>query len=270
MKTWEKILLEVAPPGMEPMVRKLKRKAGVDNPYAVAWAAYNNQSKKKAKQANSAGGLPQTMRDGVSCSDDTILKSMLCSSFGGSRSLQESTGVMEAMETMEGPVVKCVLITEGLGNRSDMHYYGPECIKGGAPLFEGKPCFIDHQSRGEQQDRPERTVRDKCGYFKNVRAETVDGRLGLVAELHFDLSESGRMAYNKACTAIHYKSDLIGAKEEYVGLSISADGELEERTVQVGDEVLDVKYVTNFTQVGSVDEVTSPARGGRFVSVLKQ
>jgi hypothetical protein len=169
---------------------------------------------------------------------------------------------------LEGPKVMCVLITEGLGNRADMHYYGPECIKDGVPLFEGTCCYLDHQKRSEQQDQPERTVKDKCGYFKNVRAEEVDGRLGIVGELHFDLSETGRLAFEKAATAIHYKQENPDAGKEYVGLSIAADGKLEERVMQVGDEVLDVKYVTEFTAVGSVDEVTSPARGGRFIKVL--
>ena len=38
---------EVAPPGREKQVKALKGK--VDNPYAVAWASYNN-SKGKKKQ----------------------------------------------------------------------------------------------------------------------------------------------------------------------------------------------------------------------------
>jgi hypothetical protein len=168
----------------------------------------------------------------------------------------------------EGPRVKCVLITVGLGNRSDMNYYGPECVASGAPLFEGVPCFLDHQAQSESQDRPERSVKDKCGYFKNVHTEQVDGRLGLVAELHFDLSETGRLAYEKALTAIHYKAEMPESDREYVGLSITADGDREPRTMQVDDEVLDVKYVTAFTRVGSVDEVTDPARGGRFLAAL--
>lgn len=203
------------------------------------------------------------------CSNRQILTGMLQESVR-SYAFCERADVQRATETIEGPMVDCWLITEGLGNRANMHYYGPECLKQGAVLFEGKPCFIDHQARSESQDRPERTVRDKCGYFKNVMVGTSpDGKLGLKAELHFDLSEVGRYAYDKACTAIHYRDEFPGSNDEYVGLSIAADGKLQERTVQVGDEVLDVKYVTEFTAVGSVDVVTSPARGGRFVSVLK-
>lgn len=34
---------EVTPPGMEPVVKALKRKPGVDNPWAVAWSQYNTR-----------------------------------------------------------------------------------------------------------------------------------------------------------------------------------------------------------------------------------
>lgn len=277
LTTADLIFLEVAPPGREPQVRKLKGK--VANPYAMAWASYN-------RQANTAGGMPQALRGKKQAktmcgyqSDTIVFQALLKESvesktyrFSESNLMEVVAPVVSVAESAppEGPTVKCVLITEGLGNRADMHYYGPECIKAGVPLFEGQPCFIDHQKRSDQQDQPERTVRDKCGYFKNVRAENVDGRLGLVAELHYDLSETGRYAYDKACTAIHYKQEFPDSNKEYVGLSIAADGKLEERTIRVDDEILDVKYVTEFTAVGSVDEVTSPARGGRFVQVLSQ
>lgn len=169
---------------------------------------------------------------------------------------------------LEGPIVKCVLITEGLGNRHDLNYYGADAILNGAGLFEGKPCFLDHMGESEGADRPERTVKDKCGYFKNVHTESVNGLLGLVAELHFDLSESGQMAYAKALTAIHYKGEFPNSDSEYVGLSINANGRREKRTMQIGDEALEVNYVTEFTDVGSIDEVTTPARGGRFLAAL--
>lgn len=327
-------LLEVAPPGREPQVRALKKKPGIGNPYAVAWASYNDEeggpgsgryprgsgkarvssgrsnaqgalrramagpktkanlqrisdykaqinylNKHLAKQANSSGGLPQDLRDTTQCgftqSDKSIFKALLSESVEGTTyRFQESMRCSEVLTTAPGstvdapagPMAMCVLITEGLGNMADMHYYGKECLKSAPALFEGKPCFIDHQAKSEQEDRPERTVRDKCGYFKNVRVEEVDGRLGLVGELHFDLTETGSYAFKKAATAVHYKGDFPDG-EEYVGLSIAADGDLEERTMVIDGVSQDVKYVTRFTAVGSVDEVTSPARGGRFIKV---
>ena len=174
----------------------------------------------------------------------------------------------EGVKGKEGPRVTCVLITSGLGNRGQMNYYSVEAIQKGAALFEGKPCFLDHMAESEGQERPERTVKDKCGYFKNVRAEAIDGTVGLVGELHFDLSESGQMAYQKALTAIHYKGEFPDSNQEYVGLSINANGLREKRLVEVDGEKLEVNYVTEFTDVGSIDEVTTPARGGRFLATL--
>lgn len=174
----------------------------------------------------------------------------------------------EGIKGKEGPRVTCVLITSGLGNRNQMNYYSVEAIQKGASLFEGKPCFLDHMAESETTERPERSVKEKCGYFKNVRAESIDGNVGLVGELHFDLSESGQMAYQKALTAIHYKGEFPNSSQEYVGLSINANGLREKRKVQVDDEMLEVNYVTEFTDVGSIDEVTTPARGGRFLATL--
>lgn len=174
----------------------------------------------------------------------------------------------DGIKAKEGPRVTCVLITSGLGNRNQMNYYSVEAIQKGASLFEGKPCFLDHMAESETTERPERSVKEKCGYFKNVRAESIDGNVGLVGELHFDLSESGQMAYQKALTAIHYKGEFPNSSQEYVGLSINANGLREKRTMQVEDEMLEVNYVTEFTDVGSIDEVTTPARGGRFLATL--
>jgi len=285
-----KRMMEVAPPGREPQVRALKKNPKIDNPFAVAWASYNDE-------ANGQGSLSQNLRgkkkqsktppltdireheEGCECEDcqsfwhkeDEPLNPLQHQSFTDTRPYN----LIEALpstntpgQVQEGPKVKCVLITEGLGNRLDMNYYGPEAISSGPALFEGVPCFLDHQAESESQDRPERSVRDKCGYFKNVHTENVDGLLGLVAELHFDLSETGRLAYEKALTAIHYKQEMPDTESEYVGLSITADGDREPRTMTVENETLEVKYVTAFTRVGSVDQVTSPARGGRFLAAL--
>ena len=175
---------------------------------------------------------------------------------------------LQGVGAKEGPIVKCVLITEGLGNRKDMNYYSSEAIQGGAALFEGKPCFLDHMAESETVERPERSVKEKCGYFKNVQSQVIDGRVGLVAELHFDLSETGKMAYEKALTAIHYKGEFPNSDMEYIGLSINANGSREKRVIQIDNEMLEVNYVTQFTDVGSIDEVTTPARGGRFLAAL--
>ena len=42
---------EVAPPGMEPVVKALKRKKGITNPFAVAWSMHNKAKRKRASEA---------------------------------------------------------------------------------------------------------------------------------------------------------------------------------------------------------------------------
>lgn len=175
----------------------------------------------------------------------------------------------------EGHILKVVLITEGLGNLRNKNYYGPEAIASAPAAFEGGPCFIDHPSESEDKDIPERRVRNKCGYFKNLRIEQVmdrgTGRMlaACVGELHLDLSESGVLAYGKAITALHYQQEFPASPREYIGLSVNADGKAERRTMTIEGRSLAVNYITRFAEGGGADVVTSPARGGRIVAVVE-
>ncbi len=174
-----------------------------------------------------------------------------------------------ANQATEGARVRVVLISEGLGNRANMNYYGPEAIQSAPAIFEGKPCFLNHPSESEEQDIPERRVEAKCGYFKNCRVEPVDGYSSMTGELHFDLSETGAMGFQKALTSLHYKKEFPNSEEEYVGLSIHADGDVEKRLVDWQGETLEVNYVTRFTGASSCDIVTTPARGGKFLALVE-
>lgn len=169
----------------------------------------------------------------------------------------------------EGHVARVVLITEGLGNRRNMNYYSSDAIMTAPSVFEGRPCFLNHPSESEERDIPERRVQDKCGYFKNCRVETIDGLTACTGELHFDLSEAGREAFDKSCTALHYREEFPGLDAEYVGLSIHADGDWDEREIELEGERMTVKYVTRFTDAVSCDLVTSPARGGRILALVE-
>jgi hypothetical protein len=233
------------PKNLDRIVKALKKNLNVDNPYALAnWL----------KTSNSSSVLGQLLRG----PQKTKLKA--------------SARILEAVrdtQAPEGPMMRVVLITEGLGNRVNMNYYGPEAMDSAPRIFEGRPCFLDHPGEFESRDIPERRVRDKCGYFKNVHVETMVGLKAVVGELHFDLSESGRQGYLKALTALHYKDEFPGVDDEYVGLSINADGEYEDRRVTWMGEVLDVNYVTRFTEAFSCDIVTTPARGGRFLALVE-
>lgn len=170
---------------------------------------------------------------------------------------------------MEGNKVQVCLITEGLGNRRDMNYYGPEAIDSAPAVFEGAHCYLNHPSYTEERDIPERRVQDMCGYFKNVRVNMTEGTRSVIGELHFDLSETGRMAYDKCCTALHYKTEFPGSDKEYVGLSVNASGESDEKEISLEGETVSVNYVTRFTDAMSCDIVTLPARGGKFLALVE-
>ena len=172
-------------------------------------------------------------------------------------------------EVHEGPMVRVVLISEGLGNHRDMNYYGPEAMDSAPKIFEGSHCFLNHPSFTEERDIPERRVQDMCGYFKNVNVMAESGVRSVVAELHFDLSESGRMAYEKCCTALHYKQEFPGSDKEYIGLSVNANGASEEREMPIEGKPAKVNYVKQFTEAVSCDIVTLPARGGKILALVE-
>lgn len=174
-----------------------------------------------------------------------------------------------APKPMEGPRVHVVLLTEGLGNRRDMNYYGPEAVASMPRSFEGAPMFCDHPSVSEEKDIPERRVRSKVGYFKNLHVESIGGKAACCGEVHFDLSDEGRNAYRKAETAIHYRQYNTG--REYVGLSVNASAaRAERRKMAVEGSMESVNYVLEFASPAeSCDMVTIPARGGAFIALME-
>lgn len=198
-------------------------------------------------------------------------------SLGGFTRITESgeltvavSGTVPSTSAPEGQRFEVILISEGLGNRRNLNYYGREAIESAAAIFEGKPCFLNHPALDDERNLPERRVQDKCGYFKNCRVVTVEGgKLALKGELHFDLSEAGVQAAQKSRTSIHYRKEFPDSIEEYVGLSVNADGTTEERELFIEGEKMKVNYVTAFIQAASCDLVTTPARGGRILALVE-
>lgn len=179
--------------------------------------------------------------------------------------VQDSSG-----RPTEGPIVRVVLISEGLGNLRDKNYYGPEAIQSAPKVFEGAVMMLDHQSYSEERDRPEGDVNKTVAYYKNLRVEKqTDGKLACVGEAHYDLTEEGLNAYQKAKTAVHYKEEFPSSDKEYVGLSVNASGESEPRTMIVEGQEMEVNYVMRFVEARSCDMVTIPARGGKIVATVE-
>jgi len=171
-----------------------------------------------------------------------------------------------------GRSVDVILLEEGLGNKVNMNYYGPECLESAPAVFNNKPAFLDHASAFDNATRPERSVKDKAGYYTNVRIESLpNGHKALLAKITFDESEAGCEGLKKAIAAIKFKGDNPSATNEYVGLSINAQGETEKRTMKIDGKDTEVNYVLKFVEDAhtSVDIVTVPARGGKFVALLE-
>lgn len=188
--------------------------------------------------------------------------------------IAESVRILEALP--DGPngekVYKVVLITEGLGNLRNKNYYGPEAVDSAAEVYEGKRCYINHQDEDEAESLPERDIRDLAGYYKNLKVEIIEGKKACLGELHCDLSESGRFLAEKIQSALQYQKDFPKRTQEYCGFSVNGDGSAEPRDLDVpGFGEVSVNYVTSFTEESeSCDLVTTPARGGKAISVIKE
>jgi hypothetical protein len=187
--------------------------------------------------------------------------------------INESARIIEALPDAPNgkKIFKVVLITEGLGNLRQRNYYGPEAIESAVKIYEGKPSYINHQSADEEKNLPERDSRDLAGYYKNLKVEIIKGKKACAGEIHCDLSDSGRFLAEKIQSALMYQKDFPDRTQEYCGFSINGDGDAEPREIDTEAGTLSVNYVTSFTEDSeSCDLVTTPARGGKAVSVIKE
>ena len=47
-------------------------------------------------------------------------------------------------------------------------------------MFEGKKCYANHPSLSDEQNRPERDVREIIGHFENVGYQESDDGQGMI------------------------------------------------------------------------------------------
>jgi phage major head subunit gpT-like protein len=149
------------------------------------------------------------------------------------------------------------------GRSKNGYFYTPEVVASLVPLLEGAQAFADHPG---PQDRPERSVRDLVGFYRNVRVEERSAAGGqpreaqVVATLH--LLES----------ADWLRSMLREALEQGVpgllGFSIDVQGVVEARRDDASGQV--VNAVTRFIALNSCDVVTKPSAGGRLLGVHRE
>ena len=159
--------------------------------------------------------------------------------------------------------IDVLIIDAGLGNARDKHYYYPDTIKNAVneKIFEGAQCYADHPSKDEDINRPERSIRDLVGYYKNSRYVEVGGKVGYVATLKVSAGADWALALIKE--AIDYNKEF--PNDVLLGISINADGDVKP------DEILgeSVNGVTRITKAFSADIVTKPGRGGKMLALVE-
>lgn len=142
-----------------------------------------------------------------------------------------------------------LIITPGWGSSG---YYSPEVLEAAAPQYrKGTQMFLDHPRKSEEQDRPERSIRDLAAVMSEDARWDVAGPWG-----------PGLYARAKPLTE---HATLIEELAPYTGLShramgSHAQGEADGRKGTIIEEI---------TGVLSVDFVTLPGRGGQVLSMIE-
>lgn len=136
-----------------------------------------------------------------------------------------------------------IIVVEGLSaNRND---YTKAALESGRAIFAGKPIFINHPTRREMHERPERDERDRVGRLPDERDIFVealpDGR-------HALKFRSGKLSKTADWLAVKIREGISGA------MSINAQGS--------GKEDGDNFIVEAFTAAHSLDFVTEASAGG--------
>lgn len=127
-------------------------------------------------------------------------------------------------------------------------FYPAEVLRrDGASAFPaGTHVYIDHPTRSEEEERPERSVLEMAGVLLDpaIFEEAPDGR-GLFSRVQF----------------FDDVKDMIKARWQHVGLSIRAAGEVEDTPTG--------RIVRRISEGLSVDVVTRPGAGGRLVTMTE-
>ncbi len=160
--------------------------------------------------------------------------------------------------------VKVVLITEGPGTSVQRMFYPPETLRESYRIFEGAKAFLDHPSRTEDEDRPERSVRDQCGWFSEAEIATIDGKTAVTAWFNFMRNSAGREARETIESALEYQRSY--PLHVLAGFSINGGGPVH----PVMMDGVEYRMVDSILHCASVDLVTFPARGGRVLGEMRE
>lgn len=160
--------------------------------------------------------------------------------------LRESALLRPDITSGKGIWRACLIAADVQG--SSGYYPADVLARDGATAFPaGTHIYFDHPTQTEEEERPERSVREMAGVLLDDARfeESPDGR-GLFARVKF----------------FEDVKDMIGFRADHVGLSIRAAGQIEE-TPQ-GQRV-----VRSISHGLSVDLVTRAGAGGRLVTMTE-
>jgi hypothetical protein len=165
---------------------------------------------------------------------------------------------VEEADFLEGTInaaqreVEVVLIRPGWS--ANGRYYSREVLRQSAGLFENVKAFADHPTLDMRKRGEQRGVRDITGRYYGVT-------IGADGELRAKRKVYENEAGNAVWPVI---MDSIENKTPYIGLSINAVGKAGKGTIEGKEGVI----VEAITAANSVDDVTTPAAGGGFVSFM--
>ena len=141
-----------------------------------------------------------------------------------------------------GARIRVRVIDAGTGSSG---IYPASTIEAAAPLVKrGTPIYLDHPTVTESMERPERSVKDIAGYFETGGVYDVETK-AIVAE----------------ASIIPHWREAVSAMSEHIGLSIRADGEVQEAQGK--------RVITRLNSIESVDLVTKAGRGGKVLALLE-
>ncbi|MCL5744574.1 MAG: ChaB family protein, partial [Acidobacteria bacterium] len=134
-----------------------------------------------------------------------------------------------------------VIVVEGRSLNGNVYTRG--ALESGLPVFKGKPIYIDHPSKTEEADRPERSVRDL---------------VGRIVETYIGTDKAERPALrHKSVVSSAEQALLTKVREGILGdMSINANGKGQQDPA-TGDFIVEA-----FTDAVSLDFVTLAAAGG--------
>jgi hypothetical protein len=163
----------------------------------------------------------------------------------------------------EKGTVDVIIIDEGQGNSRDKNNYLGKTISEAVNrgVFDGEQAYADHPSKFDDNNRPERSIRDLIGYYYNSRETKTDNGVAYGATLKIQEGQDWVVGLIKE--AINFQKKF--PDKQYVGISINADGD----TVPTQRNGKTVNDVVRITEAFSADIVTKPARGGKFLKLVE-